>query len=80
MDSDGVIEVHDKGKVLSFNKTTIKVQYEIRKTPVATSQKWTLGPQDSLGWQTIQHVESGLYLTARYVHPSPRLTAEHKGG
>ena len=79
MDSDGVIEVHDKGKVLSFNKTTNEVEYVIKKIPVSASQKWTLGPQDGLGWQTIQHVESGLYLTARYKHPNRKLTVENKG-
>ena len=79
MDSDGIIEVQEKGKVISINEKTNEVEYEIKQSPVAENQKWKMGPQDDLGWRTIQHVESDLYLTARYRHPSPILTAETKG-
>ena len=79
MDADGVIEVHEEGKVISINEKTDKVEYEIKESPLATRQKWTLGSKDYLGWQTIQHVETGFYLTARYRHPGPILTAEKKG-
>ena len=77
---EGVIEVQNIGKVLTMNNKTKVVEYEVKKTPVPTSQKWTLGSPDGHRWQTIQHADTGLYLTARYKVPIPILTVESEIG
>ena len=80
IDPDGVIEIQKIGKVLMLNTTTNKVGYEVKRYPVPASQKWKFTSLDGNRWQKIQHLDSRLYLTARYKDSSPILTAEHEIG
>ena len=78
--SEGYIEIKDENKVLTLeNNFTRKVELQPRKTPLPTTQIWKLGKEDAKGWRTIQHPETGLYLTTKYEKPVAFLTIENKG-
>ena len=77
-DSDeGYIEVLDINKVLTLENG--KIEFEKKETPINAKQKWKLGQRDQKGWRTIQHSETGKYLTTRYKKPSSFLTVEDLG-
>ena len=67
----------DTNKVLTLDNGNIG--FETKETPINAKQKWTWGAKDDKGWRTIQHSESGKYLTTRYKKPSSLLTLEDLG-
>ena len=78
--SEGYIEIKDENKVITLkNNFTGKVGLEPKQTPLPTTQIWKLGKEDGKGWRTIQHSETGLYLTTKYENKVASLVVNDKG-
>ena len=77
--TEGYIEIQDINKVLTLNIQTRLVGFETQNETINANQKWKLGPKMEKGWQTIQHVQTNLYLTTNYKDKSSFLTVKEKG-
>ena len=77
--TEGYIEVLEEGEVFTLNSISKRVRLETKISPITASQTWKLGQKQEKGWRTIQHSQTGLYLTSNYVKPAAFLTVASKG-
>ena len=77
--SEGYIEIKRINKFFTLDPKRKVVSFQNKDVSDNVNQKWKFGEEDSEGWRTIEHSNSGLYLTTRYKNKGTSMTVENKG-
>ena len=77
---DGSIEIkiRNQDKLLTWNETSRKINFEDKVIPMKANQTWTFIENLDTNWGKIQHLKSGKYLTTRYINSYTILTVEEE--